>query len=269
MKHALLFAVFSLLLPFATAQENSIEVRIEAFLVTQEGIYVPTTQARPTQVVEYWIFARNSDPTTLPAGSVSVDGPVPESSLYILGSAFNDGNFDVEFSDGTSFVDSEADPVRTVRWTYLQPLEPNQEVKVTYRVVIGDELPTETYADFAGFKSNDTDTNYGSADEFTQAMFGHLSVIQVDCPENVARDVEGAAETTCGRSADSFDLFRQKWDLYADYESEVPVVPTPTSAWRSSNDVYSRDYELNGFPYTVTFSETTEGGGFVTVAHRR
>ncbi len=99
-------------------------------------------------------------------------------------------------------------------------------------------------------------------------MFGHLGVIEVSCPTSLADRATGSAVLTCGQVESNFSLFRQGWDLYADYEGEVPVIPLPTSAWRSDNSgVYSREYNLNGAPYFVNFHELTEGQGLVTIMH--
>lgn len=133
------------------AQDEPITTRVEAYIVSQvtaeDGSvterFTESTTARPGQVVEYRVFATNTDETTLPAESVSVLGPIPDSSTYVDGSATpTSERVRTEFSlDGQTF--SEA-PERTegssayqaVRWTLLVPLEPAQEEEFSYRVTI-------------------------------------------------------------------------------------------------------------------------------------
>lgn len=133
------------------AQDNPVTVRIEAYIVSQVTAedgnvterFSESTTARPGQVVEYRVFATNTDETTLPAESVSVVGPVPDSSTYVDGSATTTSErVRTEFSlDGEAF--SEAPETtegptayRAVRWTLLVPLEPAQEEQFVYRVTI-------------------------------------------------------------------------------------------------------------------------------------
>ena len=133
------------------AQDNPVSVRIEAYIVSQvtadDGSvterFSESTTARPGQVVEYRVFATNGDATTLPAESVSVLGPIPDSSTYVDGSATptSDG-VRTEFSlDGEAFSatpETAEGPTayRAIRWTLLIPLEPGQEERFVYRVTI-------------------------------------------------------------------------------------------------------------------------------------
>ena len=133
------------------AQDNPVSVRIEAYIVSQvtadDGSiterFSESSTARPGQVVEYRVFATNDDATTLPPESVSVLGPIPESSVYVDGSATpTSERVRTEFSlDGESY--SEAPETtegpttyQAVRWTLLVPLEPGQEENFAYRVTI-------------------------------------------------------------------------------------------------------------------------------------
>lgn len=135
----------------AWAQDNPIRVGIEAYIVSQvtaeDGSiterFSESTTARPGQVVEYRVSATNTDETTLPAESVSVLGPIPESATYVDGSATpTSERVRTEFSlDGETFA---AAPETTegpsaygvIRWTLLVPLEPGQEERFVYRVTI-------------------------------------------------------------------------------------------------------------------------------------
>ncbi len=133
------------------AQDNPVSVRIEAYIVSQvtadDGSvterFSESSTARPGQVIEYRVFATNDGDTTLPTEVVSVLGPVPESSVYIDGSATPTSELvRTEFSlDGETF--SEAPETtegptayRAVKWTLLEPLEPGQEERFVYRVTI-------------------------------------------------------------------------------------------------------------------------------------
>lgn len=145
-----LLSIFLFGVAFAQ-DDNPIDIRIEAYIVSQvtaeDGSvterFSESSTARPGQVVEYRVFATNTDETTLPAESVSVLGPVPESSTYVDGSATPSSEaVRTEFSlDNETF--SEAPETtegptayRAVRWTLLTPLEPGQEEQFVYRVTI-------------------------------------------------------------------------------------------------------------------------------------
>lgn len=142
----------ALLLSLAFAQDdNPIGVRIEAYIVSQvtadDGTaterFSESSTARPGQVVEYRVFATNNDETTLPAESVSVLGPIPESATYLDGSATpTSERVRTEFSlDGDAFSETPEttegpEAYRAIRWTLLTPLEPDQEERFVYRVTI-------------------------------------------------------------------------------------------------------------------------------------
>lgn len=135
----------------AFAQENPITTRVEAYIVSQvtadDGSvterFSESTTARPGQVVEYRVFATNTDETTLPPESVSVLGPVPDSATYVDGSATpTSERVQTEFSlDGEAFSEvpettEGASTYRGIRWTLLVPMEPEQEEGFVYRVTI-------------------------------------------------------------------------------------------------------------------------------------
>lgn len=138
-------------LGMAFAQDDTVSVRIEAYIVSQvtadDGSiterFSESTTARPGQVVEYRVFATNNDATTLPPESVSVLGPIPESSVYVDGSATpTSERVRTEFSlDNETFSETPETTegptaYRVVRWTLLVPMEPEQEEMFAYRVTI-------------------------------------------------------------------------------------------------------------------------------------
>jgi uncharacterized repeat protein (TIGR01451 family) len=160
------FALFSLYLLFFTlltsgvAQEE-VSINTEIFVINQttaaDGSVSeeakPATTARPGQIVEYRLVARNETDTTLPAGTVIITGPVPPGTTFVAESATpKDERILTEYSaDGTNFADADSpilsgegdnrtvvDPkaYRAVRWTLLVPLEPAQEETFVYRVTV-------------------------------------------------------------------------------------------------------------------------------------
>ncbi len=158
------FTFYILHLTFYTvlAQGNSeVSVNTEIFLVSQttgtDGAVAedlkPATTARPGQIVEYRLTARNETDTTLPAGTVALTGPVPPGTTFVPESATpTDERISTEYSaDGTNFADSASpilsgsgdnrvvvDPAtyQAVRWTLLVPLEPGQEEVFVYRITV-------------------------------------------------------------------------------------------------------------------------------------
>ena len=145
----------------AGQEQEPVSVSVEAFVVsevtgedgtTQERFTTAST-ARPGQVVEYRLTVRNQEDTTLPAGTVVVTGPVPESTRYVGDSATpSSERVLTEFTaDGEAYSEppltgsgegtggAEAvDPGRyaAARWTLLVPMEPAQEEVFAYRVVV-------------------------------------------------------------------------------------------------------------------------------------
>jgi uncharacterized repeat protein (TIGR01451 family) len=165
MKHLLqlVFTIHLLLFTFVTvfAQSDEVSVATEIFVINQttaaDGSVSeeakPATTARPGQIVEYRLVARNETDTTLPAGTVIITGPVPPGTTFVPESATpKDERILTEYSaDGTNFADADSpilsgegdnrsvvDPAayRAVRWTLLVPLEPAQEETFVYRVTV-------------------------------------------------------------------------------------------------------------------------------------
>lgn len=138
---------------------NPIQLRTEIYIVslvtladgTQEERFTPATEAIPGQVIEYRVFATNVGETTLPAGRVTILGPVMDGFEFVPRSATpSSERVLTEFSaDGETFGtapllvgEGEArrvvEPVdyQAVRWTLLVPLEPGQEEPFYYRVTV-------------------------------------------------------------------------------------------------------------------------------------
>lgn len=256
MTRPFIFLAF-MLFSSAWAQDNPVQVSIRAFIVAADGTLAESTTAEAGDLIEYQVTATNIGETTLPPESVSVVGPVPESSTFVSGSTVQDENVTLEYSeDGSTFDVTEPTEVRAVHWTLNYPFEPDQEVDLVYRVTINGGTSD----------SNSSPSGTGSAGAFTQSMFGHLGIIEVECPENITRSAGNDAEAVCGMSSDGFDLFKQKWDLYADYESEVPVIPDPLTSWRLVDDMFTREYALNGAGYIISYFENAEGSANLILA---
>jgi uncharacterized repeat protein (TIGR01451 family) len=164
MKHLRLFSLFlslfALFIP-VFAQSNEVSIRTEIFVISQitgaDGAVTeeakPATTARPGQIVEYRLVARNETDTTLPAGTVVITGPVPSGTTFVPDSATpKSERILTEYSaDGTNFTDADSpilsgsgdnrtvvDPTayQAVRWTLLVPFEPGQEETFVYRVTV-------------------------------------------------------------------------------------------------------------------------------------
>jgi uncharacterized repeat protein (TIGR01451 family) len=160
---ARLVTFYVLLFTFLTvfAQGSEVVVETGIFLVSQvtdeagavKEELKPATTARPGQIVEYRLTARNETDTTLPAGTVSITGPVPDGTTFVADSATaTDERISTEYSaDGENFADSQSpilsgtgddrtvvDPAayKAVRWTLLVPLEPGKEETFVYRVTV-------------------------------------------------------------------------------------------------------------------------------------
>ena len=145
----------------AQSGAEPVSVSVEAFVVSEvtseDGVeerLSAASTARPGQVVEYRLTVNSQEETTLPAGTVVVTGPVPESTRYVEGSATpSSERVLTEFTaDGEQFSEppltgsgegtggsGEIIPpsgYAAVRWTLLTQVEPAQEEVFTYRVVV-------------------------------------------------------------------------------------------------------------------------------------
>lgn len=156
-----IFTIMALLSSVWSQGKSPVSVRLEIFVVssiTQDDgsvkeTFKPSQTARPGQIVEYRLFARNEDETSLPAGTVIITGPIPDGTTYIPNSATpNSETILTEYSaDGKSFQNSDSplmmevngekqivDPsqYKAVRWTLLADLQPGQEVQFSYRITV-------------------------------------------------------------------------------------------------------------------------------------
>lgn len=149
MKELLGFTLLaSLLSGFVFAQsplEDPINITIQAFAEDDSGNFVQATSASPGDLVEYRVTATNLDPTTLPAQSVLIVGPVPETSTYVVGSGTEDGDVVLSYSsDGVNFLESPPSDVRAIQWELQEPFEPQQSLELTYRVTINGDAATSS-----------------------------------------------------------------------------------------------------------------------------
>lgn len=150
-------AAFLLVLHVAAAQSNPVRLDTEIFIVTRDGRFVPALEAIPGEVVEYRITATNVGNTTLPAGRVTIIGPVMSGFAYVPDTA-TPSSTDVltEVSvDGVTFsreqLVTSRGPIspwdyRAIRWTLLQPLEPGAVATFTYGVVVLPDDPVVALA---------------------------------------------------------------------------------------------------------------------------
>lgn len=143
-----------------SATSNPIQLRTEIYIVSQvtnkDGSktekLTKADSARPGQIVEYRLFAKNVSSTTLPAGVVQISTPVPKGMQYVPNSATpSSDSLLTEFSadggktyskppvlTGTGNGRTVAEPTSytDVRWTVLVPMEPGQEIPFFYRVTV-------------------------------------------------------------------------------------------------------------------------------------
>ena len=110
----------------------------------------------------------------------------------------------------------------------------------------------------------------GSRRDFVEAMLGHLEVVIFERPEEVKGMAGNDVTPVCCVSDDSFGLFWQQWDLYADWESEMPVVAFALDAWEFAEGRYNRGYAVAGEGLIVSFYELEDGdSGHVLVIYQR
>jgi uncharacterized repeat protein (TIGR01451 family) len=143
-----------------SATSNPVQIRTEIYVVSEvtksDGSkgekLTPADTARPGQIVEYRLFAKNTSDTTLPAGVVQITSPVPAGMQFVPNSATpSSDSLLTEFSAdggknfskppvlvGSGGARKVAEPTSytTVRWTLLAPLEPGQELPFFYRVEV-------------------------------------------------------------------------------------------------------------------------------------
>ncbi len=144
--------------------EEPVTVALAAYVVTEVTLddgrvveaFAEAEAVFPGQVIEYRLIATNRSEAVLPAGRLTLVGPVPEQTRYVADSATTsgpDGRLEVSL-DGEVFaaqpllvtetdaegreVEVEVDPegYRALRWVVLRSLQPGEELVVQYRVVV-------------------------------------------------------------------------------------------------------------------------------------
>lgn len=133
-------------------QSNPVIVTLKTFLVnTIDGVesFKESNTARPGQVVEYRLDIQNKGDEVLPAGIVSIVGPILEGTTYVLDSATKTSNQvltefstdTVNFSvapvligDGSARREAKAGEYKSVRWTILEDMAPGKIYNFVYRV---------------------------------------------------------------------------------------------------------------------------------------
>lgn len=167
--HHMRFLAVSLLALCAWAQAQQAEaepvgVELTAFVVTEVAdgdgnpseVFTEAEGVFPGQVIEYRLTATNRSGAVLPAGRLTLVGPVPRETRYLADSATAtgpDGRLEASL-DGANFaepplfvvetdaegreVEVEAEPAdyRALRWVVLRPLQPGEEIVLRYRVVV-------------------------------------------------------------------------------------------------------------------------------------
>ena len=159
-----IFCSFLVSWSLGIAQDNPVEVTLEGYLVnvitkedgTQEEEFVPATEARPGQVVEYRVIVTNVSAETLPASNALITGPIPATTAYIAETATaTNAEARLEFSadGGQTFaekpliektndqgekemVEALPEEYTAARWAILVPLEPQQTLTFIYRVTV-------------------------------------------------------------------------------------------------------------------------------------
>jgi len=154
MKKIIVLAI--LLLSFAFAQDttNPVIVTLKTFLVnTIDGVesFKESTMARPGQVVEYRLDIQNKGDEVLPAGIVSIVGPILEGTSYVLNSATPTSdqvltefstdtvNFSIApvlIGTGENRREAKAGEYKSVRWTILEDMPPGKKYNFVYRVMM-------------------------------------------------------------------------------------------------------------------------------------
>lgn len=135
-------------LQLGLSQDNPVTVDLSIFVVSVVGgeeTFTEATEARPGQVVEYRLTTTNAGDTTLPPSSVSVTGPIPDTTLYVPDSATPSS--DTVLTEVSVSGDSYSEPDQNdnqeaysvIRWTLLNAMEPGDTAEVSYRVTVSDE----------------------------------------------------------------------------------------------------------------------------------
>jgi len=146
------------------AADDAVSVELAAYVVTEvvrdDGtraeVFTETEAVFPGQVLEYRLVATNRSAAVLPGGRLTLVGPIPEPTRYLVdGTTATGPDVRLEASlDGEAFaepplmvvetdaqgreVELEADPgaYRALRWVVLRALQPGEEIVLRYRVVV-------------------------------------------------------------------------------------------------------------------------------------
>lgn len=150
--------------PAQDAEPDAVGVDLTAFVVTEvvdddgnvSEVFTEAEAVFPGQVIEYRLLATNRSAAVIPAGRLTLVGPVPLETRYLADSASPGGPDwrleasleDEAFAQPPLFVtrtdaegrevEVEADPgdYRALRWVVLRALQPDEEIVLHYRVVV-------------------------------------------------------------------------------------------------------------------------------------
>lgn len=146
------------------AASEPVTVTLESYVVGVETLddgsiverFDEATSAFPGDTIEYRVIAVVSPGVDVPAGALTLVGPVPDGTEYLIGTATPTSD-DVELEaslDGEAFdapplhvsatdadgrevlVEADAAQYRVLRWLVVRPLAPGEGIAVTYRVVV-------------------------------------------------------------------------------------------------------------------------------------
>ncbi len=153
MKKIIVLSILALsMLSMAQDSTNPVIVTLKTFLVnTIDGVesFKESTTARPGQIVEYRLSIQNKGDEVLPAGIVSIVGPILEGTSYVIDSATQSSkqvlteystdtvNFSgkpVIVGEGDSGHEAKPEEYKSVRWTILEDMAPGKEYNFVYRV---------------------------------------------------------------------------------------------------------------------------------------
>lgn len=124
--------------------------------------------------------------------------------------------------------------------------EPASSLPITTDFTEGQNIePDASDSPVLGVQTDVSGLMYDPAWRFTQSMFGHLGVIEVPCSDALLQIVDEGNTGICGTTNLAFADFQELWDLYADWDGEVPIVPNSLTAWQQDGGTYTRYYEYD------------------------
>ena len=146
---------------FAQDAENDVDIVMEAYIVTMQEnedgdmveVFEAANEAQPGDLVEYRILLANDSDDVLE--DVGALGPVPANTMFVADSETQAAAYQTEFSidGGASYspaptltvtndageeeeVMAEPEEFNSVRWTLLEPLDPQDSHSFSYRVTV-------------------------------------------------------------------------------------------------------------------------------------